>query len=153
MAPTGSAIPGVKAYLVSTVLPALFPSAQIIYGPPGGWLSEIVASVGNAIVESTQNVMGTRRPRREDAELDVVLSVFQAGGPEAQQVATELAFALLGDFADYFRTAGNEALGGACDNAFVSAYSLDESDDPDVLEKGRSAAITTTLTVQTFRLS
>lgn len=153
MPPTGSAIPGVKAALVSTVLPALFPDAQVTYGPPGSWLSEVVVAVGNAVVESTQQVMGTRRPRREDAEVEVVLSVFQAGGPEAQQAATEAAFSLLGTLADYFRTQGNETLGGACDNAMITAYALDESDDPDVLERGRSAAVTATLTVQTFRLS
>jgi hypothetical protein len=149
---TGSAIPGVKSYLVDTLLPTLFPAAQVIYGPPGGWLGEQVISVGNATVESSQMILGANRPRREDAEVEVILSVFQGGGPEAQQTATEAAFAMLGTFADHFRTQGNETLGGACDNAYVSAYSLDETDDPDVLEKGRYAALVATLTVQTFRL-
>jgi hypothetical protein len=146
-----SSIPAVKAALVSTVLPTVYPAAQVAYGVPSSFQAPDIVSVGSARVTSTQAVLGTQRPRREAAEVDVVLSVFRAGA-DTQQAATEAAFAMLDALVTYLQGAGNESLGGACSRAWVSSYDLEESDDPDLLERGRYASLLVTLTVQSDRL-
>ena len=150
--PTGSAIPGAKAALV-TLLTGLFPGAQVSYGLPGTYMQADIIVVGNGSARSEQQVMGTSRPRREEATIEVTFSCFRGGGQESQQEATEAAFALAGVFADHFRTQGNETLSGACSNAWVTGYDLFEDDDPEVLERGRLATVTATLAVHTYRLS
>lgn len=148
-----SAVPTVKAYLVATVLPALFPQPVLVsYGAPGPNQPDVIIGVGNAEVQIERPVAGTTRPREEVFTLTVVFSIFQGGGPEVQQTVTELAFAMLSTFGDYFKTKPNETLGGNCREAWVSSYDLDETvavapSNSNAIT-GRVAEITSVLTVK-----
>jgi hypothetical protein len=148
-----SAVPAVKAQLVTTVLPALFPSPVLVsYGPPGINQPDVIIGVGNAEVQIERPVAATSRPREEIVTLNVVFSVFQAGDETVQQAVTELAFSLLGTFADYFKTKPNETLGGTCREAWVSSYDLEETvaTDPKAGNvTGRVAEVIAVLTVKT----
>lgn len=63
--------------------------------------------------------MGTRRSRRVEAEIDVVISAYAAGGSAA--TARTACNGLTNMLESYFRTSPNETLGGACREAWVSA--------------------------------
>jgi hypothetical protein len=149
-----SAVPAVKAQLVTTVLPTLFPSPVLVsYGPPGAHQPDVIIGVGNAEVEIERPVAATSRPREEVFTLNVVFSVFSGGDETVQQAVTEQAFTMLSAFADYFKTKPNETLGGTCREAWVSSYVLDESEALAPPEdgggvSGRVAEITTVLTVK-----
>jgi hypothetical protein len=148
-----SAVPAVKAYLVKTVLPALFPPPVLAsYGAPGIDQPDIIVGVGNAETEIERPAAATSRPREEVTTLTVIFSVFAGGDETVQELVTETAFAMLGTFADYFKTKPNETLGGACREAWVSSYTLDEAvatapNDTTVIT-GRVAEITAVLTVK-----
>jgi hypothetical protein len=149
-----SALPAVKAQLVTTTLPALFPEPVLVsYGPPGPRQPDVIIGVGNAEVQIERPTASPSRPREEVFTLEVIFSVFSGGDETVQQAVTELAFTLLGTFADFFKTRPNETLGGTCREAWVSSYVLEESaafappeDGGGV--SGRVAEITSVLTVK-----
>jgi hypothetical protein len=146
---SGSAVPTCKAYLFGTVLPTLFPPpAQVTYGLPGSFEGNDMVTVGNARVTCETPVMGSARRVEEGIELSVMISCYRAGGPEAQQQATEAAYAMYSTFRDHFRATGNETLGGACREARVTSHELIEDDDPDDITNGRLSQIEITLSIK-----
>lgn len=146
-----SAIPAVKAALVSA-LQGMFPAPVLVsYGPPGSYQPDVIVAVMDSRIQIERPVMSQARPREEVSEVDVVFSVWQAGTETVQQSATEQAFSMLGTFADYFKTSPNEKLGvSSVRESWVSAYDLQESTsyDNEGAPSGRIAAITATVTVK-----
>ncbi len=144
-----SAVPGIKRYLFETVLPTLFPApALITYGIPGSFEADDIITVGNARVTDGVPVMGSARRTEELIELTVLISCYRAGGPEAQIVATEAAYALYTTLRDHFRGTGNETLGGACREARVTSHELSEDDDPNDITSGRLSQIEAVVTLK-----
>ncbi len=100
--------------------------------------------------------LGTGRSRQMDAEIDCVLSVFVAGGPEAQPAAIEQAFDLLDLLETCLRTSPNERLGGACWDSWVTTGRLTPTtayqglDDPTAppVPVGRIAELLVTVTAR-----
>jgi hypothetical protein len=150
---TGSSAPTVKAALF-TELETLFPDPiQVAYGDPGSDVQNQIVSVGTMRADLAMANMGRRplRSRDETLQIDVLFSVFSGGVDiEAQQLATEAAYALLGTFMDWVATVGNETVAGSCRNAWVASHSLEEAvatnDANDPI--GRLATVTAVLTTE-----
>lgn len=102
----------------------------------------------------TRPTMGTGRSREQVVEVDCVISVYVAGGAEAQSTANAGALALQRLFEAYFRT-GDITLGGACYDAWVSysrlvpsiAWSRPQSEDPEIRPVATGRLSTAFLTV------
>jgi hypothetical protein len=144
-----SSAPLVKAAIVALIASQDSPGTYASYGDPGFYQVNEIVVAGNQKVQITRPTSANTRPREEQVDTDVIFSVFAPGGPDQQQVATERAYALLGTFADYFKTKPNETLSGACREAWVSAYDLVESISvhPDTDEVvGRVSEITAIVT-------
>ena len=116
--------PLVKAYLVDTVFPLLFPDTLAAYGVPGSYQPNEIAAVRDQRFETSRPTMGQRT--REDAvETDITFSVFVPG--DDQRTATERAFEMAAALDEHLRTSPNETLGGATRDAWVGAGELVES--------------------------
>lgn len=134
----------VKAAL-NALLGQLYPNADTSYGLPRDVQTTQVVYLGNATVQITQPTMGgPRRSREHSIDLDVVLSAYSFDGD--QQAATEAALAMLDQLDNYLRTRGNETLGGACRDSWVSSYDLEENPDDEAAGSARRADITATVT-------
>lgn len=152
-----SAVPALKLALRS-LLADLYPDAQITYGPPTN-LADQMAAVGNASVEHERPTAGgASRSREEVADIEVILSCAASGTSgdgemwdDAQQTATEAAYAMLDTLVDHFRDRTAQTLGGACRDANVSSHELAEytTTDADGFVTGRVGEITATITCRT----
>jgi hypothetical protein len=148
----GSAVPGLRAYLYETLLPALYPdgSVQILYGAPPPYGREDIVSVGNCRTTTTMPVMSAARPMEELTEITVTISCSRFGpGPEMQQEATERAYDLFDAWRDHCKTPGQETFGGLAMWGFVTGHDLVEAEDPETVGTARNAAIAVTITVKT----
>lgn len=108
------------------ILRSIFPDAAVTYSRPVR-LETQMAWLGDARFTSgqpTSNGNG-RRPRREDVELDVILSYYRAGNPDdtddAQAEAEAGAADMLTELDTYFRTVANPVLLPGCSPSIVSS--------------------------------
>ncbi len=93
----------------------------VTYGPPGVNQPNYVVAVGMATRQPiTRPTMGTGRSRDTHADIDIVISAYIPGDETVQQAACEAADDLSAAIETYFRTQGNETLGGGCRDAWVS---------------------------------
>lgn len=141
----GSSAPAVKAALYARCQ-ALFGDCQVVYGHPGPGQEPDIVSVGN--VRSSQAVAALNaltRPREETLEVDVLISVWRGGGPEAQQPATQRAYALAALLEQALQTS-DPNLSGTCRVARVTGHEMEEAWDLGVLETGRVTEIRLTIT-------
>ena len=146
-----SAVPAAKAARISA-LTGMFPAPVLVsYGPPGSYQPDVIVAVMDARSGVERPVMGPARPKEETSDIDVVFSVWRAGTESVQQAATEQAFTMLKTFTDWFKTAPNESLSGACRDSWVSSYDLQESaslDPQSGAPTGRIAEVTATVTIK-----
>lgn len=148
MSPT-LALWAVKAALVDTVLPSLYPGVQVTWGIPVVHQEADIISVLDG--SSTIDIETASRYLDEDASLMIRVSCSRAGGDEAQRAASEAALAYLATLATYVQTRPNETLGGVCRWARVTAYALTEDGDDrqdDDPAPSRLAEIIATLTIR-----
>lgn len=109
-------------------LQGLFPASSgwfVSAGDPGDYQPDMIVAMMGVRCPITQPTLSTNRSRDKRIEIDVVFSVYVAGGTEAQQPANQAAWAAVDALETYLRTSPNEKLGGACYNAFVSAMPLE----------------------------
>lgn len=149
----GSAVPALKSALLG-VLRTLFPEARVSYGPPQSLADQMASVAGASVRHERPTAGGSTRSREEIAEIQVILSVAVAGDGEswddAQQRATEDAYAMLDVLEDHFRDRTATTLGGACRDAIVSSHELAEyKTDADGYAAGRIGEITATITCRT----
>jgi hypothetical protein len=96
----------------------------VSYGMPGDYQPGAIVAIAMDVRQpKTRPTMGTGRSRETAAEIDVVVSVYVGGGDEVQQTATDKCVDLCDLIEAYSRTAGNETLGGACRDSWVSNIS------------------------------
>lgn len=122
----------------------------VSYGKPGTYQPDYIV----AIIDTRRGVgrptNGPRRSRRSPVEIDVVFSLFVPGAEVAQQTVSDACDGLISMLENYFRTAPNEALGGACWDAFVSNV---DGPKPEVIASksggvsGRNAEATVTVSL------
>lgn len=125
--------PAVKAALKAAA-ESLFGTAVVCYGDPGSYVPNTVVSIGDQQFDLERPTSGTRS-REEVVRTEVTVTAFAAGGEEAQQIATDEAYDLVLQLDNYLRVSPQEALGGACREAFVSDGALVEAK-----VKGKSGA-------------
>lgn len=143
-----SAAKAFKAALL-TACQSLYQSPILVsYGWPQSNPPELVV-VGDVTSEQTVATMGVGRSREESLTCEVAVCVFQ-GGVIDQQPVSERAFDLAGQLETYLRDAGviastKATLGNAVRQASVIGLELIESDDEDLLKKGRAAIVNVTV--------
>lgn len=109
---------------------------QVSFGHPGQSQADDIVAFMGCVSEQEPATYGTRRQREETLVLDVVVSVYRGGGTEAETVASDRAYELLGALEQYVRVTDTE-LGGAVRHCFMVGHSSSGSTDPDVLASGR----------------
>lgn len=145
---SGTALSSCKTYLVDTLLPSLFPSAEVVWGWAPDTAADDVVMVLNAQVQNSQPVYGTQRPVEETMSLQVTISCWRAGGREAQRTASLQAMSMYSTLRDYFKTNANETLGGICRWVRVVSYELAEDDDEEAMHQGRLAQVDVVLSIR-----
>jgi len=118
----GTLVGSVKSALFDAFT-GLFPAPTLVsYGDPGEYQPNEIIAVMGSVVPVSRPTASTNRSREEGAETTVIVSVYVPGGQEAQQTATERAYAMVGQMSDYFRAAFNARLGGAAYDSWISEY-------------------------------
>jgi hypothetical protein len=128
-------------------------STLVTPGPPGDYQPDLIIAVMGVKGPITQPTLGTNRSRDKHINIEVAISAYVHGGPEAQQPANDAAWAAADLIEAYFRTSPNEKFGGACYNSFVEVTDMEpaiawEAVDglSDPVPAGRTADITMTVT-------
>jgi hypothetical protein len=121
----------------------------VSYGWPKSNPPELVV-VGDVVSVQELGPQSPQRRREELLTIDISVCVFQ-GGVVDQQPVTERAYDLVALLENYLQDSGTVAslqatLGNTVRTCQVSGHELVESDDEEVLAKGRAATITATLT-------
>lgn len=93
-------------------------------GEPGDFQPSLIVSMTALRGPITQPTAGATRSRDKRIDIDVAISSYVHGGPEAQQPANDAAWAAADAIETYLRTGNNATLGGACYNAFVDQENL-----------------------------
>ena len=148
-----SAVPALKVKL-RDLLRGLFPDARVSYGPPQSLADQMASVAGASVRHERPTAGGATRSREEIADIQVILSIAVPGDGEswddAQQAATEGAYAMLDVLEDHFRDRTAATLGGACRDAIVSSHELAEyKTDADGYAAGRIGEIIATITCRT----
>lgn len=132
-----------------TVCGGLYEAPILVsYGWPQSNPPELVV-VGDVTSEQDIATMGVSRSREESLSCEIAFCVFQ-GGVINQQPVSERAFDLAGMLETYLRDAGSLAstqitLGNTVRDARVVGLELIESDDEELLRKGRAAIVNVTV--------
>lgn len=121
------------------------PAVQIEVGYPWPQTAADIVAVG--AVRSTQEpaTLGTQRSREETLTVDVLVSVFRAGGQEVEQVASDRAYALLGALERHVRIT-DTTLGGVVRHCFLTGHEMDSQPFSDDTGMGRTVEIAATFT-------
>lgn len=127
--------------LCQTLYASQSPEVLVFYGLPGTFESTDIVAVTDVVTSVMRPTMGGNRSREENSQLTVVVSIFRPGDQTQQQQATERAYALVNLLAQYFRSTPNETLSGTSRDVWVESYELTESDDPQIISRGRQATI------------
>lgn len=133
----------VKAALVSTTRTLLDAStlpnaADVIatYGHPGTSIPDDVIAWTRVHIVQEPGPISPRRPRDLLVSVWCKVSVYRGGGPEAEQIAGDRAYAILNVIEEGLRS-GDTTLGGLLWWLFCVDHDSDGSTDPDVLANGR----------------
>lgn len=94
--------------------------ALVTFGQPGDYLPDLIVAVMECRTPILRPTQGTGRSREKAAEIDIVFSVFAAGGPEVAQAANAAAWEAADQLETWLRADPNQRLGGACRDAWVS---------------------------------
>jgi hypothetical protein len=111
----------------------------VTYGPPGAYQANNIVAVGMATRQPIERpTMGTLRSREATAQIEIWVSVFVPGTEVAQQTASEACDDLVTLLETYFRTSPQEALSGACREAWISNV---EGPTPDTVTNPETKAV------------
>lgn len=126
----------------------------VTLGQPGQYQAYAIVAVGMDLrLPVTRPTMGTGRSREQEAEIDVLASVYVPGGEEAQATAIAAALDLQEQLETWLRTSPNESLSGACRDSWVSnariepAIAWQQFDDPQTPPVAIGRVATNTITV------
>lgn len=113
---------------------------QVAYGHPGTYLADDVIAVTRIHAEQDSASLSTNRSREEKLTLTVVVSVFRGGGPEAELVASNRAYELLGDLERFMRL-DDTTVRGTVRECFLDEHDSDGETRPELIAAGRTIEI------------
>lgn len=118
----------------------------VSYGDPGQYQPAAIVAVMNCGQSQpvTRPTLGPNRSRELACEVSVMISVYTPGGTEVYQTSLDATATMIRQLEQYFRTAGNETLGGGCRDSWVSAIGGPTGTvvyDPQSVEAGAPAAM------------
>lgn len=104
-----------------TALGTLFPGPKqlVCEGDPGDYQPDLIVSMMGLRSPITQPTAGTTRSRDKRIEIDLAISSYVHGGPEAQAPAVQAAWDATDAIEAYLRAGNNSTLGGACYNSYL----------------------------------
>jgi hypothetical protein len=138
-----SAAKDLKAALYAACQSLYAAPVQVAFGHPGLNLEDDVVSVGRVWSSQEMATMGAGRARDEELWCDVTFSCYRGGGVEAEQIASDAAFALLASLETYCRLT-DTTLGGVMRWTALADLTCEGSTDPEVLAAGRVVEIVAT---------
>lgn len=118
---------------------------QIAFGHPGKTQADDIVAFGRISSVQEPVTIGTRRSREETLTLIVVVSIFRAGGPEQEQIASDRAYKLLGDLENHVRKT-DTTVGGTVRDCFLDSHESEGATDPDTIARGRLIEISASFT-------
>lgn len=124
----------------------------VCYGPPGQYQPGAILSVGTqGRLPNAQPTLGTNRSRERTAEFDCVISVYVAGGEEAQITASDFAWDIHDAFETYMRSDAGITLGNSCRVAWINGTTMTQfvaytsADNGQQVPQGRVCELTATV--------
>lgn len=109
---------------------------RVSYGHPGQAQQNDLIAFMDWSTTQTPVTLTPRRQREEELRCTVVFSIYRAGGPEMEKVATDRLIELLGELEGYTRIT-DTTLGGVVRWCFLESLESTGSTDPAVLASGR----------------
>jgi len=119
------------------------PDVLVSFGHPGQSQPDDIVGLMDIRSQQDPATIGSNRSREEILELDVLVSIYRGGGPEAEIACTARGYELLGALEVLVRST-DTTLGGVVRECFLIGHTSDGSTDPAVLAKGRVIEITAT---------
>lgn len=123
-------------YLAAQALFENDESTAVAFGHPGADEANFNDWVCLADLESDQAWATSDRGRDETLRLTVWLSSYRNGGFEAEQVASQRAYAMLRDL-DYYVRRTDTTVGGTVMECALVKHTSSGATDPELLEHGR----------------
>ena len=149
-------VPGAHDALVAAMA-GLFAGSQstlVSDGDPGNYQPDLIVAVTDIRAPITRPTAGTNRARDKRIEIDVIVSAYVPGGPEAQPLANTAAWSAGEQVEAYLRTSPNEKLAGNAYDSHVSNMQLTKSISwepvegiADPVPAGRIADLTVTVSI------
>lgn len=120
---------------------------QVAFGHPGMTQAGDIVAFGRIASAQEFAAYGSNRPREETLTLEVVFSIYRGGGPEMEKVASDRAYALLGELELYARVT-DTTIGGTVRHCSLLSHESDGATDPEILAAGRLIEITAQFVAQ-----
>lgn len=111
-------------------------AVDIVNGHPGITQVDDIVSFADVSAEQVPGPMGSRRTRDETLTLEVIFSIYRAGGRDMEQVTFDRAYELLGDLERHVRVT-DTTLGGLVRHCFLVGHASEGSTEPAIVAKGR----------------
>lgn len=120
---------------------------QVILGNPATYQADDVVEIG--AVNSTQDpaTFGSQRSREEQLELEVIISIFRAGGIEREADVFDRAYALLEDLALFCRVT-DTTVGGTVRQCALTSNAYGSGNSDQTLAAGRIGVVVAKFTAQ-----
>ena len=128
-----------KAALVAAIRTLVDDGETLVsFGHPGAAVENYPNSVYVAAVDAEQDpaTLGTNRAREEVLTVEVVITCWRPGGPEAEEIASDAAYGLLEAAERYVRVT-DTTLGGVVRHCFLRSHRSAGATDDDLLNRGR----------------
>jgi hypothetical protein len=109
---------------------------QVSFGHPGQHQADDLVAVMDVRSEQDAITFGTQRSREETLTLTVMFSVFRAGGPDRERVASDRAFEVVVELAEFARVT-DTTFGGVVRECFLQSVDAEGSVEPSVIAAGR----------------
>lgn len=115
----------------------------VSFGHPGQSQPDDIVGFLDVRTEQDFATLGTARERNEIIQLDVLVSCYRGGGPEAEKVASDRAYELLGLLEASVRTT-NITVGGTVMECWLISTDSSGRTDPNEIANGRTIEVTAT---------
>lgn len=116
----------------------------VSFGHPGQNQPDDIVGFLDMRTEQEPAAFGTKRPRWEMLELDVLISCYRGGGPDQEKVVSDRAYALLAVLEDAVHKGIGTTVGMTVMECFLARTTSDGRTNPDEIAKGRTIEVLAT---------